>query len=474
MGWTATEVIEATDARAGATEWPPFPAVTTDSRHISPDALFIALKGEHHDGHDFVAEALRSGAAAALVEHVPAGVDAARTLIVADTLRALGDLAAWTRSRQPLRVAAITGSNGKTTTKEMVAAICGSAALPPPQTGVLKTRANENNLIGLPLTLLRLTPEDGVAVLEMGMNAPGEIARMTAIAKPDVGVVTNVAPAHLEGLGSIARIAAAKQELYAGMAPGATIVVNADDEWVRRIADVFRGRRITFGRGADVDAHDVRDATFDGITFDLAVGERHATVRLRIPGDQAVQNALAAAAVAHGLGLDFDAICAGLERAVTPHMRMEVTRLDNGTTVVNDAYNANPGSMEAAIRLITQHRGRSIAVLGEMRELGAQSESLHHRVGAVAAEAGVGILVAVGSYANATARGAREAGMNPTAIYACAEPADAAAVVTGLWCAGDAIVVKGSRGAADDPLVRAYGARMAEVVHLLVEAGSRP
>ena len=472
MGWTATEVMTATAARATGEVTGFFPSVSTDSRRVEPDALFIALKGDRYDGHDFVGAALQRGAATALVERVPAGIEPARLLIVGDTQHALGDLAAWTRHRRPLRVAAITGSNGKTTTKEMVAAICACAL--PPRTGVLKTLANENNLVGLPLTLLRLGDTDAIAVLEMGMNAPGEIARMTAIADPDVGVVTNVAAAHLEGLGSIAGVAAAKQEIYDGMRPQATIVVNADDPWVTRIAAGFRGRRITFGTGADVQARRLRDATFDGVTFDLAVADRITTVRLRIPGAQAVQNALAAAAVAVGLGLDLESIRAGLEVAVTPHMRVEVTRLANGITVVNDAYNANPGSMEAAIRLIAQHRGRSVAVLGEMRELGAMSDTLHARVGAIAAEAGVGILVTVGPYAEAMADGARRAGMRPGSIFVCAEPAEAAAVVVGLWCSGDAIVVKGSRGAADDPLVRAHGARMAEVVHRLVEAGSRP
>ncbi len=474
MGWTATEVIEATAARSNAEELPPFTAVCTDSRRAAPGTLFVALAGPNHDGHEFVAEALGRGAVAAVVERVPAGANSARLLIVDDTLRALGDLAAWTRRRQPLRVVGITGSNGKTTTKEMVSAICAHAVFPPPRTGVLKTMENENNLIGLPLTLLRLTGAEAVAVLEMGMNAPGEIARMTAIADPDVGVITNVAAAHLEGLGSIAGVAAAKQELYAGMDPRATIVVNADDEWVTRIAEVFRGRRIEFGRGREVEAGEVRDSSFDGITFDLAIAGRRATVRLRIPGLQTVQNALAAAGAAHALGLDLETIRTGLEAATTPHMRMEVTHLANGTTLINDAYNANPGSMEAAIRLIAQHRGRSIAVLGEMRELGDRSTTLHRRVGTVAAHSGVGVLVAVGPQADAMARGAREAGMSVNAVFACAEPAAAAAVVIGLWRSGDAVIVKGSRGSADETVVRQRGARMAEVVRLLEEAGGRP
>src|SRR5262249_11180935 len=230
-----------------------FDAVHTDSRRAAPGSLFVALRGVRHDGHAFAAAALRAGAAAALVDHVPAGVDPRRALVVRDTLGALGDLAAYTRRRWGGHVAAITGSNGKTTTKEMVAAICEVAtargfkgsrvqgfeqdvSLEPsnPRTlgpSVLKTHANENNLIGLPLTLLRLAGDEAVAVLEMGMNAAGEIARLTAIANPDIGLITNVGPAHLEGLGSVAGVAAAKGELIDGLRPNATAVVNMDDEW---------------------------------------------------------------------------------------------------------------------------------------------------------------------------------------------------------------------------------------------------
>ncbi len=472
MSWTWAEIAAATGAALPAAAAGRIESVSTDSRRLPPGALFVALRGPHHDGHDHAAAALRHGAAAVLVERVPTGVDPTRALLVSDTLRALGDLAASTRRRQPLRVAAITGSNGKTTTKEMVAAICAQASFVPPRRAVLKTHGNENNLVGLPLTLLRLTGDEAVAVLEMGMNAPGEIARLAEIAAPDVGVITNIGPAHLEGLGDIAGVAAAKGELFAGMSSDAVAAVNMEDAWVVRVAEAFPGRRVEFGAGREVAAHAVRDTGFDGLGFDLAVAGRTAPVRLPLSGAHNVSNALAAAAVAHGLGIDLAAIAAGLEAVTPPPMRMQVVKLPNGVTVVNDGYNANPASMEAALRALARQPGRSIAVLGEMRELGAQTESLHRDLGRLTARLGIQILVAVGPGADPIVDGARAVapGME---IHRCSDGEAAAAVLTALWRPGDAILVKASRGPDNDPAVRRYGARMAEVAALLEEAGGR-
>jgi UDP-N-acetylmuramoyl-tripeptide--D-alanyl-D-alanine ligase len=471
MGWTWQEVIDSTGAAGSLPPWTSFVEISTDSRRLADGCLFVALRGLRHDGHAFALGALRNGAAAVMVEELPRGVDAARALFVPDTLRALGDLAAYTRRRKPLRVVGITGSNGKTTTKEMIAAICEQAHFPPPHDAVLKTKGNENNLIGLPLTLLRLTGNEAVAVLEMGMNAPGEIARLTQIAAPDVGVVTNVGPAHLEGLGSVEGVARAKGELFATMTENGTIAVNMDDERVVRIAADFRGRRIEFGAGREVSAGAIRDLGFDGVAFDLHVAGRHQMIRLRMSGAHNVTNATAAAAAAHGLGLDLETIHAGLELAVAPSMRMQVVRLANGRTVVNDAYNANPASMAAALRAVGRHAGRSIAVLGEMRELGPDAAALHREVGRCAAESGVRILVAVGPLADDTAAGAREAERTDMDVHVCSDAKSAARLITSLWQPGDAILVKGSRGADGEAGVRLYGARMAEVVALLEEAG---
>jgi UDP-N-acetylmuramoyl-tripeptide--D-alanyl-D-alanine ligase len=466
MVWTGQEIVTATAAAASAAAaaGTVVETVCTDSRRAAPGALFVALRGPHHDAHAFVAEALARGAAAALVEHVPAGVDPQRAFVVGDTLRALGDLAAYTRRRWAGPVAAITGSNGKTTTKEMLASVLGDTAL--------RTHANENNLIGLPLTLLRVTDAHRAAVLEMGMNALGEIARMTEIAMPDVGVITNIGPAHLAGLGSIEGIAHAKGELFAGMRADRCIAVNTDDPWVVRVAARFAGRRVEFGAGGEVAAAEVRDRGFDGVAFTLRIGARSAPVQLRMPGRHNVQNALAAAAAAHALGIRIDAIADGLSRAAPARMRLEVVRLANGVTVVNDAYNANPASTEAALDTIARTPGRTIAVLGEMRELGADSATLHRRVGAHAAAVGIGWLIAVGPEAEHVAAGARATGA-ALEVTVCDTAAQAAALIIARWRSGDVIVVKGSRGADGEEGVRRYGARMAEVAVRLEAAGGR-
>ncbi len=435
--------------------------VTTDSRDAVAGTLFVALRGQRFDAHDFVADVMAAGAGAVLVERRIAGVDARRQLVVGDTLRALGDLAAFVRRRSSMRVVAITGSNGKTTTKEMIAAICEEFCGSPDK--VLKTRGNLNNLIGLPLTVLRAVGDEVVGVLEMGMNQPGEIARMAEIARPDFAVVTNVGHAHLEGLGSLAGVAEAKGELYAGLPNDSVIVVNLDDEWVRRIAQKFAGRRVTYGSGGDVAAHAVRDFGVDGVGFDLVVAGEKRTVRLPHLGAHNVANALAAAAVAHAMGIGIDVVAAGLSRRTAPAMRMQVVRLGNGTTIINDAYNANPESTDAALQAVRRLPGRSVAVLGDMWELGAEGRRVHREIGARAATLGFAVVVAAGDFAEEMCAGAVAAGLDPAAARPCATAAEAAAAVAGLWRSGDVILVKGSRGM-----------RMEAAVAALEEAGRSP
>jgi UDP-N-acetylmuramoyl-tripeptide--D-alanyl-D-alanine ligase len=466
MTWTFDDVLTATGGTPprGAGSSLRFDTIATDSRQIQSGALFFALRGARHDGHAFVAAALRQGAVGAVVEQVPPDVPAHQLIRVPDTLRALGDLAAWTRVQSPLRVVAVTGSNGKTTTKEMIAAICAAAKFPPPRSRVLKTEGNLNNLIGLPLTLLRLHGDEAVAVVEMGMNQPGEIARLTAIARPDYAVVTNVGPAHLEGVGgTLAGVAAAKGELFAGLSPDATIAVNADDEWVRRIAAPFPGRQITFGQYGDVCARSVVDFHTDGVAFDLVIGGHSAKVRLRLVGVHNVSNALAAAAIGHAMGLDVDCIARGLEGAAVPAMRMQMARLANGVTLINDAYNANPSSVEAALVALRRCPGRSVVVLGDMWELGDEARRAHHTVGERAAALGVHQLVVLGAFAGAMADGARAAGLDADAVQVCGSHAEAAAAVVARWQPGDTVLVKGSRGM-----------HMEEVARLLEGAGSLP
>ena len=436
-----------------------FDAVSTDSRGTLAGMLFVALRGPNHDGHDFVAQALAAGATAAVVDRTVPGASAARLVRVGDTLKALGDLAAWGRCQRPAPVVAVTGSNGKTTTKELIAAVCAGAGW-----RVLKTEGNLNNLIGLPLTVLGARGDEAIRVLEMGMSRPGEIARLTEIARPDVAVVTNVGPAHLDGVGgTLAGVAAAKGELFAGLSPGASIAVNGDDAWVRRIAVPFAGRKVIFGTGGEVRALGVRDLGGDGLAFTLAVGAETADLRLRLVGAHNVTNALAAAAVGHVLGLRVDTIAHGLARAEGPAMRMRARRLANGVTVIDDAYNANPSSMEAALQALTRLPGRAVAVLGEMRELGDEGRRAHHVLGERAATLGVAQLVVLGGYAEAVAAGAVAAGVPRAAVQICTSHADAAGAVIERWQPGDAVLVKGSRAM-----------RMETVVRLLEDAGDAP
>ncbi len=470
MRWSAREVVEATAARTvlGLPEAAvlSFSEACIDSRRVAQQSLFFALRGPTFDGHDFVAAALAAGAAAAVVKRVPESVEPDRCLIVADCLRALGDLAGYYRRRVAgLQVVAITGSNGKTTTKEMFAAICAEATRDVAG-AIVKTAGNQNNLVGLPLTLLRMNGDESIAILEMGMNQPGEIARLTEIARPDFGVITNVAAAHLEGLGTLDGVAAAKGELFGGMDERGMIAVNVGDERVVRTAQRFRGKRVEFGAGADVHASRVRDRGPDGFDMTLHLGGESQRIHLSFAGVHNVENALAAAAVGHAMGFSIATVAAGLEAAEPAPMRMQVVRLANGATVINDSYNANPASVVAGMRSVAASGNRCWAVLGEMRELGGHSARMHREVGAEAARLGIDFLVAVGPQADETAAGARAAAAEME-IVECADAHEAARWIGGEVRSGDVLLVKGSRGADNEEAVRRHGSRMAEVVALL-------
>jgi UDP-N-acetylmuramoyl-tripeptide--D-alanyl-D-alanine ligase len=463
--WHLADVVRATGADVHRRGRPAtFPCVATDSRKLVPGALFVALRGERFDAHHFVAEAAGAGAAGVVVERVPADLeplDDLTVLVVRDTLRALQDLAADLRHRLAPCVLAVTGSNGKTTTKEMLAEILAAAG---GAAGVLKTQVNLNNLIGVPLTLLRLAGGEHHAVVEMGMNAPGEIWRLAEIADPDVGVITNVAPAHLEGLGSIAGVARAKGELFARMRRNAVAVVNADDPHVAALGDAFPGRVVRFAvegdtAAAEVCAEDVRVDAHGTAAFRLRAGRATADVQLRIAGRHNVANALAAAAAAHAVGVGIEAIVAGLGAALSVGSRMRVRVLASGVTVVDDSYNANPASVAAALRSLREAPARRrFAVLGDMLELGAASVELHRAIGRLVAELGIDALYLFGEHAGATAEGAlaAAAGLAMDAVQVLPTHAALAAAVTDAARAGDWVLVKGSRGQ-----------RMEEVVRLL-------
>lgn len=432
-----------------------FDGVTIDSRSASAGEIFVAIRGETHDGHAFATAAAAGGASLVLVEEIPAQVPrSCSVIVVRDTLCALGDLAAWHRRRFAVPTIGITGSNGKTTTKELLATICDTAF---GADAVLRTVGTQNNLVGLPLTLFRLHGEQKVAVLEMGMNGPVEIWRMAGIAAPNVGVITCVAPAHLEGLGTVRGIADAKAELYRRLRPSSVAIVNADDPLVAAAAHAAAGRVIRFGQDADaaVSALDVDDRGLAGTSFRLSIDGATAPVTLSLPGRHNITNALAAAAAASAVGVPLATIASALSSAQGPGMRMQRVALPNGVTVVNDAYNANPASMRAALRTLASSAAtRRIAVLGDMRELGTASTQLHTDVGAAAATANLDALYVLGDHAEAVRAGALGAGMPVDRIIVGRDHADIAERLRAVLHAGDVILLKGSRGSAMERVLR--------------------
>ena len=427
-----------------------------DSRQVTPGCCFVALRGHANDGHRFVADAVRSGAAAALVSGpvaLPADLDAA-LIQVGDPLTALQDLAAWWRSRSPVRVVGITGSTGKTIAKEIVADVLSRT---------LRTLRNEGNLnseTGLPMTLLHLEAGDEAAVLEMSMYTEGEIARLAEIARPEVGIVLSVHPTHLERAGSIEAIARAKAELPEALPPDGLAVLNADDPRVAAMRGATRAAVRTYGfsPGADVRAIDLDSRGMAGTIFTLVAGWGVRRLRSGTPGRHMVPHALAAAAVAERFGVPLDDVAAALAAGSHAPHRMALRDARGGATIVDDSYNASPVSVTAALDFLAETPlapgRRRLAVLGDMLELGPDEERLHREVGFRAADVLDG-LVAVGELGRWIADAARSRGLARVAV---APDADAAVAIVDRELApgpGDLLLVKGSRGAALDRLVEA-------------------
>ncbi len=373
-----------------------FSRVSTDSRDIKPGDLFVALKGERFDGHDHAAAALAQGAVAVLVEREVPGT----AIVVPDTLAALGQLGAFWRNRMSdLKVIAVTGSNGKTTVKEMIATVLAHSA---GAEAVLATRGNLNNHIGVPLTLLSLKPEHRYAVVEMGMNHFGEIDYLTHLASPDVALVNNALRAHLEALGSVEGVARAKGEIFGGLKDRGTAVINADDPHAELWSQLAMGKRqISFGlKSAEVHAREVHE-TNEGSQFILGTGIDETHVLLPVPGLHNVRNALAAAAAASALGLTVDEIAAGLASYKGVKGRLERKSAANGAVLIDDTYNANPDSMRAAIDVLTGMSATSgkpsILVLGDMGEVGTEKVERHIEIGQYAKDKGVQQLFTLGA-----------------------------------------------------------------------------
>jgi UDP-N-acetylmuramoyl-tripeptide--D-alanyl-D-alanine ligase len=363
--------------------------VCTDSRHITPGCLFIALRGPNHDGHQHVAAAASAGAVAALVEQP---VDCViPQIIVADSHQALGRLAAAWRRELATPLVAVTGSNGKTTVKEMCAAILGEAG------ETLATRGNLNNDIGVPLTLLRLQNTHRFGVIEMGANHPGEIAYLTGLTRPQVAILNNAAPAHLEGFGSLEGVARAKAEIFQGLDENGVAVINADDPFAPLWRELTVQQQVlTFGleQAADVTARWQGDVYGSRLEVTTPVSEFR--LDLALPGRHNVMNALAAIAAATALNIESEQIVAGLESMQAVGGRLQVRRARNGATLLDDSYNANPASLRAGIRVLAECSGQRYLALGDMGELGEETAELHRQVGDEARRAGLDRLYACG------------------------------------------------------------------------------
>jgi UDP-N-acetylmuramoyl-tripeptide--D-alanyl-D-alanine ligase len=449
------ELLTAVNGRlSGPTAVTSFSGASVDSRRISPASLFVALRGERTDGHRHVAEAVRAGAAAVLVEapvQLREGADAA-VIVVPDALAALQELAAWWRSRHAVRVVGITGSTGKTIAKEMTADVLSR------QFATLRNDGNLNSETGLPMTLLRLEPAHEVAVLEMSMYTVGEIARLAEIARPEVGVVLAVHPTHLERAGSLERIAEAKSELPRALPSHGLAVLNADDPRVLAMRDLTPARSRTFGLGpaADVRAEDVESHGVQGTEFILRAPWGTRRLRSGTPGRHLVPHALAAAAVAEWLGEGVDDVAAALEAGSSAAHRMAVAEGATGATIVDDTYNASPVSVAAALDFLAETpvgRGRRrIAVIGDMLELGPDEERLHREIGHHAART-ADVVVTVGPRGSWIADGARAGGA--TRVLPASDAEEAAEVIERDLAPGpgDVVLLKASRGVALDRAV---------------------
>lgn len=425
--------------------------VSTDSRTIKHGELFVALRGENFDGHRFVEVVAATGAAGAIVEsdwkgNVPQNFALIRAK---ETLLAYQQLAANYRKSLKLNVVAITGSNGKTSTKDFAAAVLAR------RFRVTKTQGNFNNHVGLPRTILEATSQDEVAVWEIGMNHPGEIAVLSKIAAPDVGIITNIGVAHIEFMGSRERIAEEKGALAEAVGAEGTLILNADDSFSEGIAARARGKVILAGTTAGTIRASEVNQSGGATDFTILEGAHRCRAQLPVPGLHMVQNALFAVAAGRVFGLSLEDCAAGLVAAPLTKARLQVKEI-RGVQFLDDSYNANPDSMKAALRTLVEldAEGQRIAVLGEMRELGDESERGHREVGEIAAALKVDHLIAIGNVAASISDAAKRAGLENSSTVA--STAEAAGLLVELAAPGDLILIKGSRLARTEQVIEAF------------------
>ncbi len=447
-------MVEATRGQrrgAWAATDPRLTRVVVDSRAVVPGVLFVALKGEKHDGHTFLPSVFEQGAAAALVEHVPSGCESSPLIVVPSTVNALADMARYAFERHPrLEVVGITGSLGKTTTKEVVASVLAT------KRSVLKTEGNLNSEIGLPLTVLNgLRSENEIAVLEMAMYQRGDVRFLAQLARPRVGIVTAVLPVHLERLGTIERIQQAKQELVEELPSHGVAVLNADDARVASMAAATSARVVRYGvtPDAEVRAEAIRSHGLEGVEFDLVQHGERQHVHLPLLGAQSVHAALAAAAVAAEEGLTLSDTSEALQR-LSPALRLLVIDGINGSRIVDDSYNASPESVLAALNLLRELPGRrKIAVLGDMLELGSEEEPSHRRVGRRAAET-VDMLIVYGPRSETTAEEAVACGLRRDQVFRSDSHPSTVALLRSELQPDDDVLVKGSLAMGMSEVVR--------------------
>ena len=433
--------------------------ISTDSRTIKRGELFVALRGENFDGHNFVESVAKTGAAGAIVDLNWTGkIPPNFTLIrVEDTLRAYQNISANYRKALSLKVLAITGSNGKTSTKDFAAAVLARGFR------VTKTQGNFNNHVGLPRTMLEATSQDEVAVWEIGMNHPGEVAMLATLAAPDAAIITNIGVAHIEFMGSREAIAAEKGALAEAVGTEGTVILNADDPFSKNMAGRTRAKVIFAGttEGTIRASEITQSAT--GTDFTIFEGAHRCRAQLPIPGLHMVQNALLAVAAGRMFGLSLEDCAAGLAAAPLTKARLQIKEI-RGVRFIDDSYNANPESMKAALHTLVEldADGKRIAVLGEMRELGEESARGHREVGETAAELGVDQLIAIGDMATAIAEAARNAGLQNISI--ARSTSEAAELLGEIAVSGDLVLVKGSRSVRTERVIDAFEIRHSSFV----------
>lgn len=413
-------------------------AVCTDTRALSQNGLFVPLVGERFDAHDFIEAAFAGGCTAALTARKD--IKKEKTLIyVADTRRALGDLASFYRRQFNIPVVAVTGSVGKTTVKELTAAVFSS------RLQVLKTAGNFNNEIGLPLTLFRLDDSHQIAITEMGMSGFGEIDTLASIATPDIGIVTNIGVSHIEKLGSQENIYKAKSELFRHIKPGGTVILNYDDPILRAHRGEIPCKTFTVGLTSDCDltaTHIISQA--DSVSFTVICGNETVPVTLSFPGEHNVTNALLACAAGLCVNISLADAAKALETYVPDDRRMQLIDC-NGITVINDCYNAAPDSMKAALRVLCAQSGRKIAVLGDIKELGKHTKPAHTAIGQFAAEQKIDVLFTLGEFGKMIAEGAVSGGLKPECVCSFDDITLLCDALTKFIKPGDTVLVKASR-----------------------------